>query len=102
MMLHCGEDDLVARSEMLTAITVGDEVDAFRGAADEDNFAILGRVEKAANRTPRRFIIVRGSSAQFVDGPVDVGTFRRVEAPYGIEDHARLLRRRRVVEIDQR
>ena len=96
------DDDLVAGLQVLAAPGLGDEVDAFGGAADEDDLARLRRVEEALDLDAGLFVGRGGALAQHVDAAMDVGVVDFVEVSNGVEDREGLLRGGRVVEVDQR
>ena len=102
MMLHPRDDDLVACADVLAAIGRGDEVDALRRAAREDDLARRRRIQKALHLDASRLIGARGALAEQVRAAVDVGIIAEVAAAQRIEDGLRLLRRGGVVEVDKR
>ena len=65
-MLHGGDDDFVAGLDVPAAIGIGHQVDAFGGAAHEDDFAPGGRIQKALHLGAGFFIMARGALAQLV------------------------------------
>ncbi len=79
VVLEPGDDDFVAFVDVLASPGLGDEVDAFGGAADEDDFFGAGGVEEAARLFAGGFVGVGGASGEFVGGAVDVGIFVGVE-----------------------
>ena len=102
MMLHGRDDDFVSGPDVPAAETLGDEVDALGGAADEDDFACFGRVDEALHLGARILVGLRGPLAEQVNAAMDVAALGRVKAFQGVEDRLRLLRGGRVVEIHQR
>ena len=56
VMLHLGDDDLVAGADVRAAVGLGDEVDGLGRAADEDDLLRVGRVEEPPDRFARRLV----------------------------------------------
>src|SRR6185437_9272195 len=77
------------------------QVDAFGGAAYEDNLAAGGRIDEAPHGVARGLIAGGGAFAEAVDGAVDVGVIVLVEVGYGIEHRPRLLRGGGIVEVGE-
>ena len=102
VVLHLGEQDDVAGLDELPAPRVGDEVDAFGGAACEDDFLRAAGVEELPRPLPRRLEGIRRAVAQLVDATVHIRIVSLVVAHEGVNDRARLLRRRGVVKIHER
>ena len=101
MMLHDGQHDLVARPELGPAPARGDQVDSLGGAADEDDFALIGRAEELAGLLARAFHRLGRLLAHEVDAAVDVGVLGLVGMADRIDDGIGLLRARPIVEIYQ-
>ena len=102
MVLHHRDDDLVAAAQVSAPVGVGDQVDGLGGAADEDDLLRIGSVEKARHRPPRGLVGVGRPLAEQVHAAVHVGVLPGVIANQPVQHHLRLLRRRGVVEINQR
>ncbi len=102
VMLEPGDDDLVALSHIAAAPGLGDEIDALGRAAHEDDVLDRRRLQEAANFFARGFIGVGRARRQRMGGAVDVGILIFVEMRQTVDDRLRLLRRRGVVEPDQR
>ena len=68
----------------------------------EDDLGAVRRVDVVTDPVARRLELSRGGGAQPVHAAVDVGVVLLVEAPDGVDDRARFLRRRGVVQIDER
>ena len=80
----------------------GDEIDAFGGAAREDDFVGAAGVEEFRGAGAGGFEGGGGAIAQFVDAAMDVGVVVLVVMTQRVDDGARFLRCGGVVEIDQR
>ena len=80
----------------------GDEVDPLGGAADEDDLLAAFGVEELGDAAACALVGERRLLREPVDPAVDVGVLLLVVAGHRGDDGARLLRRRGVVEIDQR
>ena len=102
MVLHPGDQDLVAGLERAPAPALGDEVDRLGRAAGEDDLAGRRGVEEPGH--PRAHAVVRhgGALAQVVHAPVDVGVLGGVEPGDRVDDAPGLLAGGGVVEVDQR
>ena len=101
VVLHAGDDDLVAGLDRAAAETARHQVDAFGGAAGENDFLDAGRVQKGAHLFPRALVGGGGSLRQQVNAPVDVGVIAGVTPADGVDDRFRFLHRGGVVQIDQ-
>ncbi len=80
VVLHVGDENLVARPERRAAEAVGDEVDGLRRAAGEDGLAAHERAEEDVDLVAGLLVEVRGALAQVVDAAVDVRVVLAVEA----------------------
>jgi hypothetical protein len=101
-MLHRRDENLVAAPDVGIAPRPRDEVDALGGVARVDDLPGRLRIEKRADRLPRRLVGVGRPLAEQMDTAVDVRVVGLVVAAEDVDDRPRLLRRRRVVEIDER
>ena len=102
VVLHHRDDDLVSRTNANASVGLRHQVDGLGCAPHKDDFLGLGRVQEAGGRFPRFLVGVGGPLAQQVHTPMHVRVLVRVVANQSIEHHLRLLRRRGVVEIDER
>src|SRR5581483_5161302 len=102
VMFHLGDEDLVAWADARAAERGRNEVDGFRRAADEYDFARVGGVEEPPYAFARRIVGLGGFDAERVDAAMDVRVFLGVVPHQTIDDRLRLLRGRGVVEIDER
>ena len=102
VMLHVGNDDLIAGAEVLFAERLGYGVDAVGGAAGEHDFVVIGGVEQALDLGAGTLVVVSGVLAEGMHAPVNVGVLGGVVAHQLVYDRLRLLRRCAVVEVDQR
>ncbi len=101
VVLEGGHHDLVAGLEERRE-PVGDQVDGLgRAAREHDLVRVLG-AEMTLDGAPGRLVVLGPVGAQEVDAAVHVGVFVRVVRRQTLENDARLLRRRRVVEVDER
>jgi hypothetical protein len=101
MVLQRRNDDLVARLEA-RAKRARHQVDPFGGAAHKDDFGQLRRIDERTHFLPRAFVELGGVHGEGMDAAVHVGVVVLVEIGDGVDDGARLLRRRRVVQVHQR
>jgi hypothetical protein len=102
VVLHGGDQHLVAAAHALPAVRAGDEVDALRRAAHEHDFRRGRRVEVARHHGAAPLVGRGGFLAQLVHAPVHVGVDRLVVAVDRVDDVPGLLAGGGVVEIDQR
>jgi hypothetical protein len=101
VMLHDGEHHFVARLQHHAAIALRHEVDGLGGVAGENDLLHRGRVEEAPDTLARILESLGRGVGEEVQAAVDVGIFFRVGLGHRIEHGLRLLRRGRIVEIDQ-
>ena len=102
VMFQRGEDDLVARLQELPPVGLRNEIDAFRRAAHEDDFFGRRCAEKRLYLLPRLLVGVGRTGRQRVGAAMDVRVVAGVKVRNGVDHALRLLRRRGVVEPDQR
>ena len=80
----------------------GDQVDALRRAAREDNLFRRSGAEEAAHRLAGGFVQIGGALREEVHATMHVGVHVVVFLRHGLDHRTRLLRRGGVVEIDKR
>jgi len=102
VMLQFGEQDNVAGVQVFRAPGGGDEVDAFGGAAGEDDFIGLAGMEESGGARAGGLEGVGGAVAQFVDAAMHIGIVVLVIMGQRRDDGARLLRGGSVVQVHQR
>ena len=102
VVLHGGDDDLVALFDVLAAPGTGDQVDAFGGAADEDQLVGGRGIQEMPGLDARLFVGRGGALAQFVHAAMDVGAIHLVEMADGVDHHGGLLRGGGAIQVDQR
>ena len=101
VVLHLADEDLVSRPDVRAGPRLCDEVDGFRRAPEEDHLALGGRLQEVAYLGTRALVRCRRLLGQRVDAPVDVRVVAAVVVDERVDDRARLLARRRVVEVDE-
>ena len=102
VMLHAGAEDDITRLQISVTPGIGDEVDAFSGAASEDNL-IFGRSrDEAGDGAAGGLKAIGGSHAEGVEGTVDVGVVTLVVVRECLDDAAGLLGGGGAVEVDER
>ncbi len=102
VMLHRGDEDFVARPDILAPVALSHEVDGLCGPTDVDDFPRLAGVDEARH-LPTRLLVGLGSAlAKLVHPAVDVRVVRRKELFNGVYDDLWFLRRSSIVKIDQR
>ena len=102
VVLHLGQDDRVAAVDVAPAPRVGDEVDRLGRVAGEDDLVAVRGVDEPGDLGARLLVLGRRLLADGVDAAMDVGVVLAVVVSDGVDDDARLLARRRRVEVDQR
>ena len=78
MVLHGGDQDFVARADVLPAPGLRHQVDAFRRAPHVNDFAVVGGIQEPLQLDPRILISLCGALAEQVDPAVNVGVVLRV------------------------
>ena len=99
VVFHGGKQDLVAGLEAGFSVAVGQEVDAFSGAAGEDNLVCRAGIDEAAHGFAACFVQFRGPLGQEMDATVHVCVDAVVLFRDGFYDRAGLLCRGSVVQI---
>ncbi len=102
VVLHGGDEHFVASADVDAAVGLRNEVDGLGSAADKDDFARVGGVQKFPHRLARRIVRLGCAHAERVNAAMNVGVHVVVVIRDGIEDNLRLLRSGSVIEIDQR
>jgi len=95
-------DDLVSRRKRRRDEAPRHQVDGLGRAADEDDLPVLARAEEAAHLLPRALELRRRPLGELVQPAVHRGAVVGVEARDGVDHGARLLARRRAVQVDER
>src|SRR5438105_42936 len=101
-MFDRGNQHFIAAAHVPATPALHDEVDTFRGPARENDFFLGARVDETFHRRPRLFVGGGGDFAQIVHATMHVRVLFRVVTNEAVDDGLRLLRRGRVVEIDER
>ena len=101
VVLHLREDDLVTLAHVGASPGVRNEVDRLRRVAGKDHRLAGGCADEARDLLAGLLIGGGGLFAQGVHGAVDVRVVRLVVADERVDHLPRLLRGRRVVQIDQ-
>ena len=102
VMFQLGEQNFVARLQVLQRPSCRDEVDALGGAAGEDDFLRGAGVDELRDAFARGFVGAGRTIAQFMNTPVNVGVVVLVVALDRIKDGTGLLRCGGAVEVDER
>jgi hypothetical protein len=102
VVLHAGDQNLVALPNVGITPGAGDQIDAFRRVSGEDDFAHRRRVHERAHFLPRAFIRCRRALAQFVDPAMDVRVVMFVVRTQRVDHRLRFLRGGGIVQIHQR
>jgi hypothetical protein len=91
MVLELGNDDDVARAEVVEPPGVGDEIDALRRTVREDHLSRGGRVDEPRDLLARAFVFRRGDLRKRVDAAVHVRVLGLVEVAQLVEHLPRLV-----------
>jgi hypothetical protein len=102
VVLHNRKDDLVAGFDALAPERIGDEIDRFGGIPGEDDLLLAPGIEEGGDFFARVFVSFGGFIGEEMQPPMHVGVLGRIGCIEPIEHRARLLRRRRIIEIDER
>src|SRR6516164_4453354 len=101
-MFHGGDEDFVAGADLASAETGGDQIDPLGGAADKNDLARLGSVQKALDFDSGHFVFVGGPLTEVMDAAVNVGVLFAVESIQSVDDDLRFLSRGGIIQVDQR
>ena len=102
VMLHLGEQDLIARLDVRIAPTPRDGVDARGCPIGKDALLALRGVDERADRLPGLVEQLVRLLGQLVNAAMHVGVMLFVATDDRLDDLAGMLRAGRVVEVDQR
>ena len=102
VVLHDREHDLVAGLDALAAERIGDEIDRLGGVAGEDDLFLAPGIEEGRDFLARALVGLGRLVGEIMQAAMHIGVLRRIGLVQAVEHGARLLRRGRVVEIDQR
>ncbi len=106
MVLHLGDDDLVAWPDAVGRRRPGQhvrhQVECLGGVLGEDDLVPVRGADERGDFVARALVERGRLLRQHVDAPVHVGVVQLVVIVERLEDRARFLRRRRAVEVDQR
>ena len=101
-MLQPGDDDLIIPADVLAAPALGDEVDRLGRAPHEDDLVDRTGVQETTGLLAGRLVGIGRPGRQCVGRPVDVRVFVLVEVLQPVDHRLRFLRRRGIVQPDQR
>ncbi|GAB1426057.1 hypothetical protein MASR2M16_32910 [Thauera terpenica] len=101
VVLHRGDEDLVAGAQLGPPPALRHEIDGFGGAAGEHDLFRMCGIDELLHGHARVVVELGGVLRQPMHAAVDVGVRFAVEAALGIDHRVRLLRGRAVVQIGQ-
>src|SRR5205823_6147195 len=101
VMLHFSEQNHVSGAEKFSAPSLRDQIDAFGGAASENDFIRAFRADEIGHPLPRFFVMLSRARTQGVEAAMHVGVFVFVIIANDIEHGSWLLRAGRAVKINQ-
>ena len=102
VVFHFGEQDDIAGFKVFSAPGGGNEINAFGGAAGENDLIGVARVDEFGRPGAGGFKGNRGAVAQFMNAPMNVGVVVLVIMHQRVDDGAGLLRGGGVIKINQR
>src|SRR5215472_13322087 len=102
VMFHGGDQNFIARPNLLAAVGLCYQVDGLRGAAGEDDFLVVPGIQEALDGSAGLFIMLRGAFGKRVHAAMDVGVIVAIIMFDGLDHGQRLLRGGRVIQVDQR
>src|SRR6266571_4779023 len=102
VVFELGDDDLIARPEMLAPPGCRDEVDRFSGATGEHDLLGPGGAEESRNMASSTLVGVCRFLTKGVDATMHVCVRVLVERGQCVNDGTGLLRRRSIIEVDER
>src|SRR6202021_1079500 len=101
VVFQARDDNFVAGLHVLAAPGLRDQIDAFGGAANEDDFVLVARVEEALDLGAGELVGLGGALAELVHAAVDGGAIDGVELDEGVYYGLGFLGGGGVVEVDQ-
>src|SRR5215472_3201739 len=102
VMLHGGDQNFIARADVLAAVGLGYQVDRFRGASRKDDLSAVRGVQKTLYRNPGLFVVLRRPLRESMHATMDIGVIVAIVVFNGFDYRHWLLRGGRVVQVDQR
>src|SRR6202165_5605926 len=102
MVLHLGQQDPIATTDIHPAPGVAHQVDGLGGVAGEDDLLDGGGVDEGGHPLTCRLVGGRRLLADGVDAAMRVGVVAAVVVVHDVDHGRRLLRGGGAVEVDQR
>src|ERR1019366_4968202 len=102
VVLHDREDDLVALLDEGLAEGGSDQIDRFGRRFREDDLVYRAGVEEGAHAFPRRLIGFRRGIGEMMQTAMNIGVFVIGRVDHAVDDFPRFLRRRGIIEVNQR
>ncbi len=102
MMLHVGDENLIASGELSFHETMRNKIDSLSRATHEDNFVLIRRADKLGSFGASRLVGVCRLLAEIVNAAMDVGIFQAVVVVDGLNHGNGLLRCGPVIQESQR
>ena len=101
MMLESRDHHFIVRPYVHAAVRLRHQVDAFGGAAREDDFVRMGGVQEPLDLRPRLLVIIGGALAQLVHAAVNIRILGQVVVGDGVDHLPGFLAGRRVIQVNQ-
>ena len=102
MMFHTGDDDLLIRMKESLTKRGGHQVDTFRSATGEDDFAVAAGMNKLLHLPADSLITLGGEGCQMVGATMDITIECKVIVGQSVDHPAGFLRGGSIVEVYQR
>ena len=102
MVLHVGDENLIASGELSFHESMRDKIDPLCRAAHKDNFVLIRRADKLSSFGTSRLVGICRLLAEIVNAAMDVGIFHAVVAVDGLNHGSGLLRCGPVIQKGQR
>ena len=102
MVLHVGDENLIASRELSFHETMRDKIDPLSRTAHKDNFVLIRCANKLGSFGASRLVGVCRLLAEIVNAAMDVGILRAVVAVDGFDYGSGLLRCSTVIQEGQR
>src|SRR6185437_10838221 len=102
VVLHRGDEYLVAWFQILASVGLSDEVDRLCRAANENDFATVLRPKKFLGGPAGVFVLIRRSLRKGVHPTMNIGVVALVVVRDRVYHLARLLRGRGIIQVHQR
>ena len=101
MVLHRADEHFVARSDVLAAIGLRNQIYALSGTAHKDDFVPIGGMDELLCRCTSRFVLFSRALRKVMHAPMHVGIVALVVADDRIGHGSRLLGCGSIIQINE-